>query len=201
MISSASTAGTAKHARFGSRSRPASGNSRLATPTNRPNAASNPAIEAQIHLKPPTIAATFRARLKQKSQSPLVLRGIPYNPYTRKGALLDLPAETGNHHHLHLDMQQPLLHCPAVEKRGCTHALPAIQAAMTSPSTLRRTGLPPVMQPPSAWMRRQWAVTQALRYPVDFEKSATAHQNPRQWHDTYQPQAARPAFVSKVYRR
>ena len=139
MISSASTAGTAKHARFGSRSRPASGNSRLATPTNRPNAASNPAIEAQIHLKPPTIAATFRARLKQKSQSPLVLRGIPYNPYTRKGALLDLPAETGNHHHLHLDMQQPLLHCPAVEKRGCTHALPAIQAAMTSPSTLRRT--------------------------------------------------------------
>ncbi len=31
------------------------------------------------------------------------------------------------------------------------------------------------------------AVIQALQYPVDFDKSATAHHNPQQWHDSYKP--------------
>jgi len=31
------------------------------------------------------------------------------------------------------------------------------------------------------------AVIQALIYPRDFEKSATAHHDPRQWHDSYKP--------------
>jgi hypothetical protein len=30
-------------------------------------------------------------------------------------------------------------------------------------------------------------VIQALRYPGDFDKSATAHHHPRQWHDSYKP--------------
>ena len=32
------------------------------------------------------------------------------------------------------------------------------------------------------------AVVQALIYPRDFEKSATAHHDSRQWHDSYKPQ-------------
>ena len=31
------------------------------------------------------------------------------------------------------------------------------------------------------------AVNQALIYPRDFEKSATAHHDSRQWHDSYKP--------------
>ena len=31
------------------------------------------------------------------------------------------------------------------------------------------------------------AVIQRLAYPGDFEKSATAHHDPRQWHDSYKP--------------
>jgi hypothetical protein len=31
------------------------------------------------------------------------------------------------------------------------------------------------------------AVIQALQYPADFDKSATAHHNPQQWHDSYKP--------------
>jgi hypothetical protein len=31
------------------------------------------------------------------------------------------------------------------------------------------------------------AVIQALRYPADFDKSATAHHDPRRWHDSYKP--------------
>lgn len=34
------------------------------------------------------------------------------------------------------------------------------------------------------------AVVQALRYPADFEKSATAHGDPRRWHDSYTPTVA-----------
>lgn len=29
------------------------------------------------------------------------------------------------------------------------------------------------------------AVIQALRYPADFDKSATAHHDTRRWHDSY----------------
>lgn len=31
------------------------------------------------------------------------------------------------------------------------------------------------------------SVIQALRYPTDFDKSATAHHNSKQWHDSYKP--------------
>jgi hypothetical protein len=30
-------------------------------------------------------------------------------------------------------------------------------------------------------------VIQGLNYPRDFEKSATAHHDSRQWHDSYKP--------------
>ena len=30
-------------------------------------------------------------------------------------------------------------------------------------------------------------VIQALVYPRDFDKSATAHRDSRQWHDSYKP--------------
>ncbi len=31
------------------------------------------------------------------------------------------------------------------------------------------------------------AVIQMLTYPRDFDKSATAHRDSRQWHDSYKP--------------
>ena len=30
-------------------------------------------------------------------------------------------------------------------------------------------------------------VIQGLRYPADFDKSATAHHNQQRWHDSYKP--------------
>lgn len=34
------------------------------------------------------------------------------------------------------------------------------------------------------------SVIQALRYPADFDKSATAHHNLKQWHDSYKPKVS-----------
>ena len=74
------------------------------------------------------------------------------------------------------------------EKRRSTHDLQAIKAAFSSPAKLNRT-----------LVSARWAaalgmdaaavvgVIQALRYPADFDKSATAHHDPRQWHDSYKP--------------
>lgn len=73
-----------------------------------------------------------------------------------------------------------------MEKRRCTHELAAIKAAFTDVSTLNRTK---VAARDAAELGMDGtavvAVIQALRYPADFEKSATAHHDPRQWHDTY----------------
>jgi hypothetical protein len=72
------------------------------------------------------------------------------------------------------------------EKRRLTHDLAAIKAAFKSPSTLNRTL---VSARDAAALGMDAAdvvkVIQALRYPADFDKSATAHHNPRQWHDSY----------------
>ena len=69
-----------------------------------------------------------------------------------------------------------------------THDLAAIKAAFASPATLNRTKVS--IREASALgldAAAVVAVIQALRYPADFDKSATAHNNPRQWHDSYKP--------------
>ena len=72
------------------------------------------------------------------------------------------------------------------EKRRLTHDLAAIKAALASPATLNRTKV--ATRDASALgmdAADVVAVIQALRYPADFDKSATAHHNPQQWHDSY----------------
>jgi hypothetical protein len=74
------------------------------------------------------------------------------------------------------------------EKRRLTHDLAAIKAALASPATLNRTKV--ATRDASALgmdAAAVVAVIQALRYPADFDKSATAHHNPQQWHDSYKP--------------
>jgi hypothetical protein len=74
------------------------------------------------------------------------------------------------------------------EKRRFTHDLAAIKAALASPATLNRTKV--ATKDASALgmdAAAVVAVIQALQYPADFDKSATAHHNPRQWHDSYKP--------------
>jgi hypothetical protein len=74
------------------------------------------------------------------------------------------------------------------EKRRLTHDLAAIKAAFASPATLNRTM---VSARDAATLGMDAAavvaVIQALQYPADFDKSATAHHDPRQWHDSYKP--------------
>ncbi len=74
------------------------------------------------------------------------------------------------------------------EKGGLTHELAAIKAAFATTATLNRTI---VSARDAAAMGMDAAavvaVIQELRYPADFDKSATAHHNPRQWHDSYKP--------------
>jgi hypothetical protein len=74
------------------------------------------------------------------------------------------------------------------EKRRLTHDLAAIKAAFASPATLNRTKVA-TRDASSLGMDAADVVTviQALRYPADFDKSATAHHDPRQWHDSYKP--------------
>jgi len=60
--------------------------------------------------------------------------------------------------------------------------------ALASPATLNRTKV--ATRDASALgmdAAAVVAVIQALRYPADFDKSATAHHNPQQWHDSYKP--------------
>lgn len=75
-----------------------------------------------------------------------------------------------------------------MEKRRCTHDLAAIKAAFSGVSTLNRTK---VAAKDAATLGMDAAavvaVIQALGYPADFEKSATAHHDSRQWHDSYKP--------------
>lgn len=72
------------------------------------------------------------------------------------------------------------------EKRRLTHDLAAIKAAFASAASLNRTL---VSARDAALLGMDAAevvqIIQALRYPADFDKSATAHHNPRQWHDSY----------------
>jgi len=73
-------------------------------------------------------------------------------------------------------------------KRRFTHDIVAIKAAFVSPATLNRTK---VATRDAAALGMDAtavvAVIQALQYPADFDKSATAHHNPKQWHDSYKP--------------
>jgi motility quorum-sensing regulator/GCU-specific mRNA interferase toxin len=74
------------------------------------------------------------------------------------------------------------------EKRRPTHDLTAIKVAFASASTLRRTR---VSANEAAALGMDAAavvaVIQRIQHPRDFDKSATAHHNPRQWHDSYKP--------------
>jgi motility quorum-sensing regulator/GCU-specific mRNA interferase toxin len=74
-----------------------------------------------------------------------------------------------------------------MEKRRCTHDLAAIKAAFSSGAVLRRTKTS-ARDAAALGMDSEAvvAVIQALN-PRDFEKSATAHHDARQWHDSYKP--------------
>ncbi len=73
-----------------------------------------------------------------------------------------------------------------MEKRRCTHDLKAIQKAFIHPLGLNRTK---VAARDAAALGMDVdavvAVIQALRYPANFDKSATAHHGVKQWHDSY----------------
>jgi hypothetical protein len=75
-----------------------------------------------------------------------------------------------------------------MEKRRCTHDLAAIKATFVDVTRLNRTK---VAARDAAALGMDAAavvaVIQGLKYPADFEKSATAHHDPRQWHDSYKP--------------
>ena len=74
------------------------------------------------------------------------------------------------------------------EKRRSTHDLAAIKAAFATAVGLNRTKVS--TRDASALgmdAAAVVAVIQALQYPTDFDKSATAHHDPRQWHDSYKP--------------
>ena len=74
------------------------------------------------------------------------------------------------------------------EKRRSTHDLAAIKAALSSAARLNRT-LVSARDAAALGMDAAAvvAVIQALRYPRDFDKSATSHHDHRQWHDSYKP--------------
>ena len=78
-----------------------------------------------------------------------------------------------------------------MEKKRCTHDLAAIKAAFADPARLNRTK---VAARDAATLGMDAAavvaVIQALRYPPDFEKSATAHHDAQIWHDSYKPTVA-----------
>src|SRR3546814_8938379 len=75
-----------------------------------------------------------------------------------------------------------------MEKRLRTHDLAAIKAAFASAATLNRTKVA-ARDASSLGMDAEAvvAVIQALRYPADFDKSATSHHDPQRWHDSYKP--------------
>jgi nitrogen fixation protein FixH len=74
------------------------------------------------------------------------------------------------------------------EKRRLTHDLAAIKAAFASAATLNRT-MTSARDAAALGMDADEVVRviQSLRYPADFDKSATAHHDVRQWHDSYKP--------------
>ena len=74
------------------------------------------------------------------------------------------------------------------EKRRSTHDLSAIKAAFATTASLNRTKVS-TRDAAALGMDAAAVVTviQALQYPADFDKSATAHHNPQQWHDSYKP--------------
>jgi hypothetical protein len=76
-----------------------------------------------------------------------------------------------------------------MEKKRCSHELAAIKAAFSSAATLKRTKTS-ARDAAALGMDSEAvvAVIQALIYPRDFDKSATAHHDSRQWHDSYKPQ-------------
>jgi len=85
-----------------------------------------------------------------------------------------------------------------MEKRRRTHDLAAIKAAFASAATLNRTKV--ATRDSSALgmdAEAVVAVIQALRYPMDFDKSATSHQDPQQWHDSYKPVLGRRTLYLK----
>ena len=91
-----------------------------------------------------------------------------------------------------------MLHNVRVEKRKCTHNLSAIKAAMGSSASLRRTMV--AARDAGALGMDASAVVeviQALRYPADFDKSATAHHDSKQWHDSYKPKVGRRVLYLK----
>jgi hypothetical protein len=75
-----------------------------------------------------------------------------------------------------------------MEKKRCSHDLAAIKAAFSSGATLKRTKTS-ARDAAALGMDSEAVVgvIQALIYPRDFEKSATAHHDSRQWHDSYKP--------------
>jgi hypothetical protein len=81
-----------------------------------------------------------------------------------------------------------LLHNDGSWKKSGSHDLAAIKAAFSSGATIKRTKTS-ARDAAALGMDSEAviAVIQALIYPRDFEKSATAHHNPRQWHDSYKP--------------
>lgn len=84
------------------------------------------------------------------------------------------------------------------EKRRRTHDLAAIKAALASPATLNRTKAA-TRDASALGMDAAAVVTviQALQYPADFDKSATAHHNAQQWHDSYKPLAGKRTLYLK----
>ena len=74
------------------------------------------------------------------------------------------------------------------EKRRSTYDLAAIKAAFAAPNRINRTI---VSARDAAAMGMDAAevvkVIQLLRYPADFDKSATAHHDSHRWHDSYKP--------------
>lgn len=72
------------------------------------------------------------------------------------------------------------------EKKRRTHDLNQIQRAFATTAGLRRTL---VSARDAAALGMDAAevvqVTQSLRYPEDFQKSATAHHDHTRWHDSY----------------
>ncbi|MBA3810862.1 MAG: type II toxin-antitoxin system MqsR family toxin [Caulobacteraceae bacterium] len=84
-------------------------------------------------------------------------------------------------------------------KSRLTHDLAAIKAAFATPATLHRT-LVSARDAAALGMDAAAvvAVIQALRYPADFDKSATAHRNPRQWRDSYKPVVDRTTLYLKL---
>ena len=71
-------------------------------------------------------------------------------------------------------------------KRRPTFDLAAVKAAFARPATLNRTKV--AARDAAALGLNSEAVVeviQGLQHPRDFDKSATAHYDPRQWHDSY----------------